>query len=65
MALFWQDDFETTGPNMGGGDRIAAAHVNMDDGSGPDIGGINDYFYRTSLASDVGNGLNAVFTGFT
>jgi len=62
MAQIWIDDFEGTDPSSG--DRSATAHADQDNGSGPALGGNGDYFFRTNLASDAGNGLQEVFSGF-
>lgn len=58
--VFWNDNFESTGPSMG--TRSAPNHSNTTDGSGPGVCGAGDYFFRTNLASDSGNGLTAEFT---
>ena len=45
--VFWEDNFEGSGPNLGGGDRNAPSHTDTDNGSDPSICGSSDYFYRT------------------
>ncbi|MEO1513685.1 MAG: T9SS type A sorting domain-containing protein [Bacteroidota bacterium] len=60
--VFWQDNFEGTAPNMGGGTRSPI------EGDGPDVCGSSDYFYRTdcNLASGSGrdcSGVSDVFAG--
>ncbi|MEM1271811.1 MAG: hypothetical protein AAGI08_17310, partial [Bacteroidota bacterium] len=46
QTVFWQDNFDGTGPNLGGGDRDAPNHVDRDNGTGPGICGTGDYFFR-------------------
>jgi len=59
-VVFWTDDFESAGPSSG--DRDAPNHADMDSGSGPAICGSGNYFFRTNLPDDLGNGLNSTFT---
>jgi len=63
QVTFWTDDFNGSGPTSG--DRDAPNHVDGDNGTGTTGCGLGDYFFRTNLASDSGNGLDAIFTGFT
>ena len=63
QVTFWTDNFDTTDPSTG--DRDAPNHADRDNGSGPDICGASDYFFRTDLASDGTDGLDRIFTGFT
>ncbi|MEM6335008.1 MAG: T9SS type A sorting domain-containing protein [Bacteroidota bacterium] len=68
QTVFWQDNFDGTGPNLGGGDRDAPNHVDRDNGTGPGICGTGDYFFRSDVAGDnSGNsdGLDGPFVGFT
>lgn len=67
--VFWEDNFETTAPNLGGGIRVAPNHANLTDGSNTDICGANDYFFRTDCNTTSGtpgqncDGITDVFTG--
>ncbi|MEO1624340.1 MAG: hypothetical protein AAFV25_04215, partial [Bacteroidota bacterium] len=54
--VFWEDNFETAGPNMGGGDRDAPNHTDRDNGSDPSVCGSSDYFYRTDCNTGTGSG---------
>ena len=60
-SVFWQDDFESTGPNLGGGDRDAPNHpADRDNGQ---ICADGDYFVRTSDPGDgTTNGFTETFT---
>ena len=60
LTNFWADNFDGTGPNLGGGDRDAPNHANGDDGTLYQAG---DYFVRTSDPGDGStNGFNATFS---
>ncbi len=45
QIAFWQDDFESLDPNLGGGQRIYSQGGT--EGSSPSICGSSDYFFRT------------------
>ncbi|MDB2439664.1 hypothetical protein N9W89_13205, partial [Hellea sp.] len=63
MTLLWIDTFEDG--SQGEAERSADAHSDTTNGSGPVLGGLGDYFFRTNQAvADSGTGLNASFTGF-
>ena len=62
MTVFWQDDFEGTGPNLGGGDREATGHPNTDDGTPPDANNNGNYFFRTTVTQDVNSGQQTNFS---
>ena len=69
--VFWEDNFEGLGPNMGGGDRNAPNHTDVDNGTGPTACGSatgGDYFVRTDCNAASGSGLicsgiSDMFTG--
>ena len=57
---FWTDDFESTAPSPTGDRNLPDTnHADADDGT---QGGFGDYFFRTSDAVDIPNGLNNTFT---
>lgn len=56
--VFWEDNFEGTAPNMGGGTRSAPNHTNTTDGSSTTICGSNDYFFRTDCNTTGSAGQN-------
>ncbi|GAB5518552.1 MAG: hypothetical protein RhofKO_08030 [Rhodothermales bacterium] len=60
---FWTDNFNSTAPFSG--DRDAPNHTDGDNGTGPATCGAGDYFFRTNQASDAGNGVSIVFSGFS
>ena len=62
--VFWEDNFEGTDPNLGGGDRDAPNHADGDNGSGPGVCGAGDYFFRTDNPGGTGDpdGLDVTFT---
>ena len=65
QGAFWRDNFEANGPDLGGGDRNAPNHADTDNGSGPVVCGVSDFFYRTTqTGANAGNGQTAAYTNF-
>ncbi|WP_298882161.1 Ig-like domain-containing protein [uncultured Polaribacter sp.] len=61
--VFWTDSFDITAPTSG--TRSAPNHANTTDGSNTGPCGSGDYFFRTNLSDDVGNGITETFSGYS
>lgn len=62
QTIFWQDNFEGTSPNMGGGTRNAPNGFSGTDGSNPSGSqcGYSDYFFRTDCNLGSGTGMTCI-----